>query len=69
VSILIDDLVRVYSSTASPVYRRVGNVYKIAKDCDYYGLCGFIQRIKDAYRVLIGKSRAYHYYEDEYTVD
>ena len=68
-SILVDDLVRVYSPAASPGYRRVRNGYKIAKDCNYYGLYGLIQRIKDAYRVLIGKSRAYHYWEDEHEVD
>lgn len=24
-----------------------------------------IRRVRDAYRILIGKSRAYHYWEDE----
>jgi hypothetical protein len=37
----------------------------IAKPTPFYGMCEIVSRIKDAYRVLIGKSLAYHYKEDE----
>lgn len=68
-SILIDELVGVYSPAGTPGYRRVKDKMYIAKDCDFYGLTTIIHRIKDAYRVLIGKSRAYHYWEDEHICD
>lgn len=68
-SILIDDLVRVYSPSGTPGYRRVKNKMYIAKDIDFYELSTILYRIKDAWRVLIGKSRAYHYWEDEHECD
>lgn len=64
-SILIDELLGVYSPAGTPTYRRVKDKMYIAKPCDYYGLYTIILRIKDAFRVLIGKSKAYHYWEDE----
>ena len=51
-SILIDELVGVYSPAGTPGYRRVKDKMYIAKDCDFYGLTTIIHRIKDAYRVL-----------------
>lgn len=68
-SILIDELLGVYSPAGTPGYRRVNDKYYIAKECDYYGLSTVIKRIKDAFRVLTGKSRAYHYWEDEHECD
>ena len=68
-SILVDELVRVYSPAGTPGYRRVGDGYKIAKPCDYYGFSTIIRRFKDAVRVLTGKSHAYHYWEDEHECD
>ena len=63
-SILIDDLVSVFRP-GNCTYRRVGTLKYIAKPCSFYGLSTLIRRIKDAYRILIGKSCAYHYWEDE----
>ncbi len=68
-SILVDELVGVYSPSGTPGYRRVDNKMYIAKPYDYYGLSTIIRRVKDAFRVLIGKSHAYHYWEDEYECD
>ena len=68
-SILIDDLLGVYSPSGTPGYRRVKDKMYIAKPCDFYGLQTIILRIKDAWRILIGKSHAYHYWEDEYECD
>jgi len=64
-SILVDKLVRVYGPSGGVSYRRVGDTQYIAKPYDFYGLSTIILRIKDAFRVLIGKSHAYHYWEDE----
>lgn len=64
-SILIDELLGVYSPAGTPGYRRVKDKMYIAKPCDFYGVCTLLLRIKDAFRVLIGKSKAYHYWEDE----
>ena len=36
----------------------------IAKPYEFFGFATFIRRLKDAWRVLTGKSRAYHFYED-----
>ena len=65
-SILIDDLIGVYGPSGGCGYRRVDNKRYIAKDCEFYGIQTIILRIKDAFRILIGKSRAYHYWEDEH---
>lgn len=68
-SILIDELIGVYSPSGTPGYRRVGNTKYIAKPYDYYGFCTIIRRVHDALRVLFGKSHAYHYWEDEHGCD
>lgn len=62
-SILVDDLVNVYKP-GNCTYRRVGTRTYIAKPCPYYGFQDFIRRIKDAFKVLIGKGYVYHYWED-----
>lgn len=62
-SILIDELVR---ETGVNGLNQLSNGYwYIAKPCGFYGWKGLIERVKDAWRVLTGKSRAYHYAEDE----
>lgn len=63
-SILIDDLVKVYSH-GNCTYRRSGNKKYIAKTLEFYGFHTIKNRIKDAIRILLGKSKAYHYKEDE----
>ena len=62
-SILIDTLLINHNSGP-----RVGvnnknstSYWVIAKNIELFNFCG---RIKDAWRILIGKSRAYHFYED-----
>ena len=65
-SILIDDLIQEIDDTKA--YRRIDHTYRIAKPCEFYGLYTIMKRIRDAFRVLIGKSQAYHYYEDEYEI-
>ena len=57
---LIDDLFQRKS-----VKQEFNGKYYIAKPYDYYGWQTIIYRIKDAWRVLTGKSHAYHYKEDE----
>ena len=59
-SILIDDLIG-YAT----VHQEFDGRWYIAKTYDLLGFLGLMHRIKDAYRVLIGKSRAYHFKEDE----
>lgn len=61
-SVLLDKLV--FECTSNSAYRRVGDKMFLAKPCDFYGFATFINRIKDAFRVLVGKSKAYHYWED-----
>lgn len=56
-SILIDDLLN-----QTGVAQQFGNYWYIAKPYEGFYLK---QRIKDAWRVLTGKSRAYHYMEDQ----
>ena len=62
-SILIDELVNLYKP-GNCTYRRVNGTKYIAKEIITVNLSTIIYRLKDAFRVLIGKSRAYHYYED-----
>jgi hypothetical protein len=61
-SVLIDDLVK---SIILNTKRQIGGRYYIAKPLSFYGLCEIKKRIKDAYSILIGKSRAYHFKQDE----
>jgi len=63
-SILIDKLID--NNTTGP---RAGinnengtSSWVIAKNIELFNLWG---RIKDAWRILTGKSRAYHFYEDD----
>lgn len=66
-SILIDDLVNL-CKPGNCSYRRVGIRKYIAKPRLYIGLSTIIKRIKDSIRVLIGKSQAYHYWEDTHEI-
>ena len=59
-SVLIDNLIG-YAT----VNQEIDGKWYIAKTYDLQGFVGLIHRIKDSYRVLIGKSRAYHFKEDE----
>lgn len=54
---LIDDLMILQTQN-----QEINGRWYIAKP---YDLRSFKQRLKDAYRVLIGKSQAYHFKEDE----
>ena len=56
-STLIDNLL--YLSSPN---QEIDGKWYIAKP---YDLRSFKERLKDAYRVLIGKSQAYHFKEDE----
>ena len=56
-STLIDNLL--YLSTQN---QEINGKWYIAKP---YDISSFKERLKDAYRVLIGKSQAYHFKEDE----
>lgn len=70
-SILIDDLVRYGSST----HTEIGDRWYMAKCIDYhltifniftpFGFNVLSNKVKDAYKVLTGKARAYHFKEDE----
>lgn len=60
-SVLIDDLVK----TSSVKQEIKENYWYIAKPYGFYGWRGLVTRVKDAWRVLTGKSRAFHYKEDE----
>jgi hypothetical protein len=62
-SILIEDLIE--QSKGVKTYSKDCNKWYIAKYLPLYGFFGFVSRLRDAYRVLIDKSRAYHYKEDE----
>ena len=57
-SILIDNLIINFKNCN----QQFNNEWYIAKP---FGLQSFRHRLKDAYRVLIGKSYAYHFKEDE----
>ena len=60
-SILIDELLELRTQN-----QEINGKWYIAKpiDCNF-GIATKIHRLKDAYRVLTGKSRAYHFKEDE----
>ena len=57
---LIDDLMK--DTCTNQEY---GGYWYIAKPYKAFGFKGFIDRAKDAWRVLTDKSRAFHYMEDE----
>lgn len=56
-SILIDELLELRTQN-----QEINGKWYIAKP---YDLSSFKQRLMDAYRVLVGKSQAYHFKEDE----
>ena len=56
---LIDDLVKLRTCN-----QEFNGQWYIAKPCEFFGFSTIIKRIRDAWRVLTGKSRAYHFYED-----
>ena len=57
---LIDDLMKDTCTN-----QEINGYWYIAKPYGFFGFKGFVNRVKDAWRVLIGKSRAFHYMEDE----
>ena len=59
-SVLIDDLVK-----TTNVNQEIKGYWYISKPYGFFGWRGFIARVKDAWRVLTDKSRAFHYKEDE----
>ena len=63
---LIDDIMIDYFTCAGGFRRDEDDVYKVylAKDIELVNIKTLLRRVKDAYRVLVGKSRAYHFYED-----
>jgi len=63
-SILVDELVNV-CRPGNTNYKRVGDIQYVAKPSDFYGFSTIVNRVKDACRILTGKSHAYHYWEDE----
>ena len=56
-SVLIDELLELRTQN-----QEIDGKWYIAKP---YDLRSFKQRLIDAYRVLVGKSQAYHFKEDE----
>ena len=58
-SILIDDLIKMSVGVEAKI-----NDYWY-KPKPYFGWEGLKSRLQDTWRVLVGKSRAYHYKEDE----
>lgn len=58
-STLIDDLIDLRTCN-----QEFNGAWYIAKPYEFFGFTAFIRRLKDAWRVLTGKSRAYHFYED-----
>ena len=63
---LIDDIMNDYFTCAGGFRRDEDDVYKVylAKDIELVNIKTLLRRVKDAYRVLVVKSRAYHFYED-----
>lgn len=60
-SILIDDLIRM----STGIEAHIDDDWYKPKPFSTGGWKGLIMRVKDAWRVLTDKSRAYHYKEDE----
>ena len=61
-SILIDSLKNMFDETHCVKDNRTGReIHVVAKPIPYFSL---VHRIKDAFRVLTGKSIAVHYYTD-----
>jgi hypothetical protein len=59
-SILIDRLIEENTQEHTGAMKKFGDIWYIAKPMDI----NFFKRIKDAIRVLLGKSQAFHYMED-----
>ena len=57
---LIDDMIKFYENKVE-----VNGCYYIAKPYPFFGVMCFKNRLKNALRVLKGRSQAYHYKEDE----
>ena len=58
---LIDNLI---NSDMKNQNQEFDGKWYMAKPYDFIGFRGFLYRLEDAWRVLTGKSRAYHFYED-----
>ena len=60
-SILIDELLELRTQN-----QEINGKWYIAKPVDVdFGIATKIHRLKDAYKVLTGKAKAYHFKEDE----
>ena len=59
-SILIDELVKLTNCN-----KQYFENWYVAKPYESTGFLAFLRRVRDAWRVLTGSSRAYHFYEDE----
>lgn len=60
-SILIDKFIEISKNRAVEIDKK----WYIAKPISYFSYIELPGKIKDAYRVLVGKSIAVHYKEDE----
>jgi len=65
VSKLIEDLYEEIYNSEGITECQFDDGWFIAKPCREFGFLAFLKRLKDAWRVLIDKSRAYHFKEDE----
>jgi hypothetical protein len=61
-SILIDELLK---DECNPTLTQIDSKFYVAKPIPFYSIYTFIDRIKDGFRVMVGKSFAVHYKEDE----
>lgn len=59
-SILIDELVKLTNCN-----KQYFEGWYVAKPYESTGFLAFLRRARDAWRVLTGRSRAYHFYQDE----
>ena len=63
-SMLIDKIINENTYPNEPLYVSMGVDRYLAKPCNPFSLISLKNRIKDAWRVILGKSFACHYYED-----
>ena len=62
-SILIDNLLKKENTFSS--FKRVDSMFYMAKPIPFYSYKTVLNRIKDGFRVMTGRSFAVHYKEDE----
>ena len=61
-SILIDELL---NEECDPTLTLINSKFYVAKPIPFYSIYTFINRIKDGFKVMLGKAFAVHYKEDE----